>query len=349
MAEERVDVLVIGGGQAGVSVGYYLKKSGVDFLIVDDGNEIGQSWRTRWNSLRLFTAAKHNNLPATRFPGDPEHIPGKDEMADYLVEYVRRFDLPVRLHVAVDELVRDGVRYVATAGEVQFVADQVVVATGPTGDPRVPVAASELDPGIRQVHSVDYREPAQLPGGQALVVGAGNSGAEIAIELAATREVWLAGPDVGTFPFELGSVPYKVLNRLMTRNTPWGRKIAAKTAGGGTPLVRLKPEDVTNAGVHRAGRLSGVVDGQPKLDDGTVLAPASVVWCTGFTRDYGWIKLPVFDESGEPRHHRGVVDGEPGLYFLGLPYLHTMASSLIMGVTVDAKHTAKVISSRLGK
>ncbi len=349
MTEERVGVLVIGGGQAGVSVAYYLKKSGVDFLVVDNGTEIGQSWRGRWNSLRLFTAAKHNNLPGTRFPGNPDHIPGKDEMADYLAGYVRRFDLPVRLGVEVDQLAREGSRYVATAGDVQFVADQVVVATGPTGEPRVPAAGGDLDPAITQVHSAGYREPAQLPDGPALVVGAGNSGAEIAIELAATREVWLAGPDVGKFPFELGGALYKVMNRLMTRNTPWGRKIAAKTAGGGTPLVRLTPEDVTNAGVHRAGRLRGAVDGQPKLDDGTVLAPASIVWCTGFSRDYDWIKLPVFDESGEPRHHRGVVDGEPGLYFLGLPYLHTMASSLIMGVTVDAKHTAKVIASRLGK
>lgn len=349
MAEERIGVLVIGGGQAGVSVGYYLKSSEVDFLIVDSGSEIGQSWRSRWNSLRLFTAAKHNNLPGTRFPGDPAHIPGKNEMADYLASYARRFDLPVRLGVTVDQLAREGGRYVATAGDTQFIADQVVVATGPTGDPRVPAAAHELDPGITQVHAAEYREPAQLPDGPALVVGAGNSGAEIAIELAATREVWLAGPDVGRFPFTLGGPLYKVMNRLMTRNTPWGRKIAAKTAGGGTPLVRLTSEDVTNAGVHRAGRLSGVVDGQPKLDDGTVVTPAAVVWCTGFTRDYGWIKLPVFDESGEPSHLRGVVDGEPGLYFLGLPYLHTMASSLIMGVTVDAKHTAKVITSRLGR
>lgn len=346
MAEERVGVLVIGGGQAGVSVGHYLKKSNMDFVIVDHGEEIGRSWRSRWDSLRLFTAAKHNNLPGTRFPGDPEHIPGKNEMADYLAEYARRFDLPVRLGVEIDQLAREGTRYVATAGDTQYVADQVVVATGPTGDPRVPAAASDLDPGITQVHSADYRNPTQLPDGPALVVGAGNSGAEIAIELAATRKVWLAGPDVGKFPFTLGGPLYKVMNRLMTRNTPWGRKIAGKTAGGGTPLVRLNAEDVTNAGVRRAGRLSGAVDGQPKLDDGTVVEPASIVWCTGFTQDYGWIKLPILDESGQPRHDRGVVADEPGLYFLGLPYLHTMASSLIMGVTVDAKHTAKVITSR---
>ncbi|MBO4206106.1 flavin-containing monooxygenase [Micromonospora echinofusca] len=346
MLEKSMDVIVIGGGQAGVSVGHYLNRSCVDTLIVDGGHEIGQSWRRRWDSLRLFTAAKHNNLPGTRFPGDPDHIPGKNEMADYLVDYVRRFDLPVRLGVEIDHLTREGDRYVATAGEIQFVARQVVVATGPTGEPRVPAVANELDPGIVQVHSADYRNPTQLPDGPALVVGAGNSGAEIAIELAATRDVWLAGPDVGKFPFNLGGPVYKMMNRAMTRDTPWGRKIAAKATGGGTPLVRLTPEDVTNAGVRRVGRLHGVVDGQPKLDDGAVVRPASIVWCTGFTRDHGWIKLPIFDETGEPRHHRGVVAGEPGLYFLGLPFLHTMASSLIMGVTVDAEYTAKVIRSR---
>jgi putative flavoprotein involved in K+ transport len=348
MADDRVRTLVIGGSQAGVSIGYFLQQAGDSFRIVDAGTEIGAPWRSRWDSLKLFTEAKYNNLPGTRFPGDPEHIPGKDEMADYLREYAARFDLPIELGVEVGELSRADGTYVAVAGDRQILADRVVVATGPTGQPRVPGFAEDLAPAITQLHSADYRNPAQLPDGPALVVGAGNSGAEIAIELAAGRQVWLAGPDVGKFPFRLGSPVYRVMNRLLTTHTPMGRKIAGKTGGGGTPLVRLRPEDVIAAGVRRVDRLGGVVDGQPKLADGTVLEPASIVWATGYSRNYDWIKLPILGPTGDPVHDRGVVKGEPGLYFLGLPFMYSMASSLIMGVTQDAKYTGKVITAGRG-
>ncbi len=344
MRGDRLLTLVIGGGQAGVSVGHFLQRGGDDFLIVDAGTEPGQTWRSRWDSLRLFTAAKHNNLPETRFPGDPDHIPGKDEMAGYLAGYAA--GLPLQLDAAVEQLARDGDRYVASLADRQIVADRVVVATGPTGTPRTPDVAGDLAPEIVQVHSDDYRNPKQLPGGQALVVGAGNSGAEIAIELAADRPVWLAGRDVGKFPFELGGLPYRFMNRLLTTDTKVGRNIAKKTAGSGTPLVRIKAEDVTAAGVRRVGRVTKAAGGLPVPEGGEAIEPASIVWCTGYVRDYSWIKLPVFDEQGDPIHRRGVVRNEPGLYFLGLPYLYTMASSLIMGVTKDAEYTAKMILSR---
>jgi putative flavoprotein involved in K+ transport len=346
MARDRVGTLVIGGGQAGISVGYFLSRNGEDFRIVDAGNGIGHTWRNRWDSLRLFTEAKYDNLPGMRFPGDPNHVPGKDEMVDFLRRYVDRFGLEVDLGVIVDEVDRTGDKYIVTSGDRQYVADRVVVATGPTGAPSVPAFAGELAADITQVHSSDYRNPSGLPDGPALVVGAGNSGAEIAVELAAGREVWLSGRDVGRLPFRLGGPLYQVMNRLLTRRTPMGRGIAARTAGAGTPLVRLAADDVTGAGVRRVERIQDVVDGRPRTADGTVLRPASIVWCTGFARDHTWIKLPVFDEHGEPSHHRGVVTGEPGLYFVGLPYLHTMASSLIMGVTRDAHHIVTVINRR---
>lgn len=346
MGNDRVGTLVIGSSQAGVSVGHYLKQARRDFLIVDAGAEVGSTWRSRWDSLRLFTAARLNNLPDTTFPGDPKHIPGKDEMADYLRDYAA--DLPVELGARVEQISRDGNAYVANLPDRQIVADHVVVATGPTGEPRIPDVAADLNPDIVQLHSDRYRNPGQLPDGPAMVVGAGNSGAEISIELAADREVWLAGRDVGKFPFTLGSVPYRIMNRLLSKDTKMGRNIAAKTGGRGTPLVRLKPSDVTDAGVRRVERVTSVTNGQPTLADGTVSTPASIVWATGYTRDYGWIKLPVFDERGEPIHYRGVVRNEPGLYFLGLPFMYRMDSSLIMGVTRDAKHTAEVIVSRGG-
>lgn len=345
MNRDRVGTLVIGAGQAGVSVGFFLRQANEDFHIVDAAAEVGAAWRARWDSLTLFTAARYNNLPGTRFPGDPGHIPGKDEMADYLRGHADRFALPIELGVEVDELARDGDAYVATSGDRQIVADRVVVATGPTGSPRVPAFSRDIAPDVVQVHSYEYRNPRQLPDGPALVVGAGNSGAEIAIELAADRPVWLAGRDVGQFPFRLGGPVYQVMNRLLTTHTPMGRKIAAKTGGSGTPLVRLTYDDVARSGATRVGRIHEVVDGVPRTADGTALRPASIVWCTGFTRDFGWIKLPVFGEQGDPVHDRGVVAGERGLYFLGLPYLYSMASSLIMGVTKDARHIADVISA----
>ncbi len=350
MGDERVGTLVVGGSQAGICAGYFLERAGADFRIVDAGSEVGQTWRSRWDSLRLFTAAKHNNLPGMPFPADPNHIPDKTEMADYLVEFVRRFDLPLELGAEVDGLTRDGATYVATIGDREIVADHVVVATGPTGTPRVPDLAHELDPSITQVHSADYRNPRQLPDGPVLVVGAGNSGAEIATELATgsagQRRVWLAGRDVGTLPVRLAGIPYRILNRLLTTDTRTGRKMAADSAGKGTPLVRLKPEDLTEAGVRRTGRVRATSAGKPQLADGSVLDPTSVVWCTGYVRDYDWIKLPVFDASGEPVHHRGVVPGEPGLYFLGLPFLYSFASSLIMGVTKDAEYVVTCITGR---
>ncbi|WP_024873942.1 flavin-containing monooxygenase [Saccharomonospora piscinae] len=350
MSSERVGTLVIGGSQAGVSAGYFLKRAGADFRIVDAGNEIGQVWRSRWDSLKLYTAAKHNNLPGMPFPGDPDHVPGKSEMADYLVEYVRRFDLPLELEAEVEALTRTDGTYVATLGTREIVADHVVVATGPTGQPRTPHLAHELDPSITQLNAAEYRNPEQLAEGPALVVGAGNSGAEIAIELAGAAEgthpVWLAGRDVGTLPVTLAGIPYRILNKLLTTDTKAGRKMAASSAGKGTPLVRLKPEDITEAGVRRTGPVESTAAGKPAVSDGSVLDPASVVWCTGYVRDYGWIKLPVFDESGEPVHHRGVVTGEPGLYFLGLPFLHSFASSLIMGVTKDAEYVVEQITGR---
>jgi putative flavoprotein involved in K+ transport len=346
MARDRVGTLVIGGGQAGVSLGYFLRKANDDFHIVDSGSEVGGVWRARWDSLRLFTEAKYNNLPGTRFPGDPDHIPGKNEMADYLRDYVAKFDLPVELGVEIEELTRSNGGYVAVAGDRRITADRVVVATGPTGAPRVPTFAGDIAADVMQVHSVDYRNAAQLPAGPVLVAGAGNSGAEIAIELAADRQVWLAGRDVGKFPFRLGGPVYRVMNRIMTTHTPMGRGIARTTGGGGTPLVRLDPSDVPRAGVTRVGRIRDVVNGEPRTDDGTALRPSAIVWCTGFTRGYDWIKLPVFDDNGAPVHDRGVVSGEPGLYFLGLPFLYSMASSLVMGVTTDARHIATVIGRR---
>ncbi len=355
MKTERIDTVVIGGGQAGLAVGYYLVRQERDFVILDTHNRIGDSWRKRWDSLRLFTPGNFNHLPGMSFPARWNYLPTKDEMANYLEAYASRFQLPVQLGVRVDELARDGNRYQITTAARRLEANYIVVATGAYATPRLPTFASQLDPAITQFHSVDYRNPGQVHTGSVLVVGAGNSGAEIARELAATHHTWLSGRDTGSIPGNLGSLGYhaggivfQTLMKLFTVDTPPGRWLVpnARAFIGGHPLVRVKPKDLIEAGVQCVPRVAGVSRGQPMLEDGRVLEVASVVWATGFVRDFRWIRLPVFNANGEVIHHRGVVQTEPGLYFVGLPYQSSLLSGLVAGAGDDAKHVVGQIARR---
>lgn len=355
MRFEKFDTVVIGGGQAGLAAGYYLARQKRDFVIMDANARVGDSWRKRWDSLRLFTPASLDQLPGTPFPASRGYFPTKDEMAEYLEAYVTRFQLPVVLGTWVNELVREDDRYLVTAGALRLEANHVVVATGAYPTLRVPKFANELDPTITQVRSVEYRRPSQLHDGPVLVVGAGNSGAEIARDLSATHPTWLAGPDTGFVPGTYGSLGYRVgygivftMMKLFTVDTPWGRSVVQKARAftGGHPLVRVKPKDLLAAGVKRVPRLVGVRGGQPVLEDGRVLNVANIVWATGFVRDYRWIRLPIFDERGDPIHHRGVVLNEPGLYFTGLPFQSSLLSGHVAGAGDDAKHIVKQITAR---
>ncbi|MBV9994271.1 MAG: NAD(P)-binding domain-containing protein [Caulobacteraceae bacterium] len=354
-AGEKAAVVVIGAGQAGLSVGYHLARLGVPFVILDAGARVGDSWRHRWDSLRLFSPAQFDGLDGMAHPAPSGAFPSKDQMADYLAAYARRFALPVRSGVTVDGLWREGGRYLVSAGERLWEADQVVVAMSNYQQPRIPAFASDLDPQIRQIHSRDYRNPAQLEDGPALVVGAGNSGAEIALELAKTRTTWLAGRDVGQVPFRIESflgrhllvrlVFRLVFHRLLTLDTPIGRK--ARAAHAAAPLIRTRWRDLLEAGVERGPKMSGVRDGRPVLEDGREPEVANIVWCTGFRPGFAWIRLPVFGPAGEPLHERGVAKGQPGLYFLGLDFLYAMSSTMIHGVGRDARRLAEIIAGRL--
>ena len=211
--------------------------------------------------------------------------------------------------------------------------------------PRVPEVAHDLDPDIRSMHSVEYRNPEQLRDGKVLIVGSGNSGAEIALDVAPTHEVILAGRDTGRLPISLGGPVYRVMNQFLTANTRLGRRFARSVnSGKGTPLVRVRPSDLVDAGVERAGRLVGQIDGRPRLEDGRVVDVANVIWCTGYRPDYSWISLPHFPHDQLPVHQRGAVAGYPGLYVIGLPFLFRMASSLVGGVGPDARHIAHLIA-----
>jgi len=353
---EHVDTIVIGGGQAGLSVGYHLKQRGVPFLILDASERIGDVWRRRWDSLRLFTPARFAGLDGLPFPAAPHAFPTKDEMGDYLERYARTFDLPVRTGVRVERLSRQGQGFLVVAGARRFEARNVIVAMAHYQRPRVPPFAGALAPGIVQLHSAEYRSPAQLQPGGVLVVGAGNSGAEIALEVARTHETWLSGRDTGHVPFRIGGLAARVLlvrlvlrvlfHRILTVATPIGRAVRPKVLHIGGPLVRVKPKDLDAAGVRRATRVTGVIDGRLVLDDGRRPDVANVIWCTGFHPGFSWIDLPVFGPDGEPQHDRGVVPGEPGLYFLGLHFLFAFSSSMIHGVGRDAARIAGAIAAR---
>jgi putative flavoprotein involved in K+ transport len=359
LGPERVETVVIGAGQAGLATGYHLARRGREFVILDANQRIGDAWRTRWDSLRLFTPARYDGLPGWPFPAPAWSFPTKDEVADYLEAYVARFDLPVRTGVRVDGLSREGDRYVVVAGKNRYEADHVVVAAGAYQRPRIPAFAPELDPGIVQLHSSQYRDPSQLREGGVLVVGAANSGAEIALEVSRDHRTWLSGRHPGQEPFRPGSrwfrlfvpVIWFMATHLLTVKTPIGRAVRRKFhAQGAThvglPLARIRPKDITAAGIQRVPRTAGARGGLPLLEDGRDLQVTNVIWCTGFVPDFAWIDLPVFAEDGGPVHDRGIVGSEPGLYFVGLVFSYALASSLVGGVGRDAAHIAKQIASR---
>jgi putative flavoprotein involved in K+ transport len=355
LGPERVETVVIGAGQAGLATGYHLARRGRQFVILDANQRIGDPWRTRWDSLRLFTPARYNGLPGWPFPAPAWSYPTKDQVADYLEAYAARFELPVRIGVRVDRLSRAGDRYVVAAGERRFQADQVVVASGAYQRPRIPTFAPELDPGIVQLHSSRYRDPSQLQEGGVLVVGAANSGTEIALELSGDHQTWLSGRHPGQEPFGTGSrkdrlvlpVVWFMASHVLTVRTPMGRTVRRKFHGRGIPLARANRERLDRAtGIQRVPRTAGVRGGLPVLDDGRVLEVANVLWCTGFVPDFGWIDLPVFDQDGAPLHDRGIVGAEPGLYFVGLLFLYALSSPLVGGVGRDAEHIAEHIAAR---
>jgi len=355
---ERVQVVVIGGGQAGLSVGYCLAQRGLSFVILEANARVGDSWRKRWDSLRLFTPAKYDGLIGMPFPAPPFSFPTKDEMADYLEEYARRFNLPVVTGIKVDRLTRDGARYIVEAGNRRFEADHVVIAMATYQVPSVPECAKELDPGILQLHSSEYKNPQQLRDGDVLIVGAGNSGADIAMDVAKTHHVWLSGRHPGHVPFRIESrvarailpVLFRlVFHRILTVATPMGRRVRPSVISKGGLLIRIKPVDLDTAGVERAPRVTAAAHGKPVLEDARSLDVKNVIWCTGFRPGLSWLDLPhpIYGADGEPIHERGIVPGEPGLYFVGLHFLYAFSSTMIHGVARDAERIANTIKSRV--
>ena len=354
-ATERVETVVIGGGQAGLSVGHELLRRGRSFVILEANERVGDAWRRRWDSLLLFTPARIDGLPGMRFPARGDSFITKDQMADYLEAYASRFALPVRTGTRVDRLARRGNGFLLTAGERSFESDNVVVAMSNHQVPWTPGFAEDLDPGITQLHSADYRNPSQLREGPVLVVGLGNSGADIGLEVARTHPTILAGKEFGAVPFRIeGWVARNILLRIvrfaghhvLTVRTPIGRRIRPKILAAAAPLVRVKPNDLVAGGVERVPRVIGVRDGMPVVEGDRALEVSNVLWCTGFRPGFSWIDLPVLGDRDEPHHERGIVVSQPGLYFVGLHFLYAATSDTITGVARDAHRVVRHLASR---
>ena len=332
---ERIHTIVIGGGQAGLSVGYHLAKRGINFLILDANNRIGDAWRKRWDSLRLFTPGRYVELPGMRFQGK-EAFPTKDQVADYLEFYAEQFKLPVQCGVKVDRLSKAGDHFLIEAGHLRYEADNVVVAMADYQVPKVPAFAHDLNASTLQLTPQSYKNPSQLQEGGVLVVGVGNSGADIAIDVSRSHQTWIAGKESGHIPWDINTsfarqVAFRLIrfvgHHVLTLGTPMGRKARPNMLHRATPLIRVKPEDLIDAGIERVGRVVGVQDGKPLFEDGRSLEVKNVIWCTGYQTGFSWIDLPIFDGDGSPVHDRG-IGKVPGLYFVGLHFQYSMLKEM---------------------
>jgi len=344
--EATHDGAVIGAGQAGLAMGYFLKRQGRKFVILEAADSIGSAWWDRWESLRLFTPRRYSGLPGRAFPGDPEGYPDRDEVIAYLERYAETFELPIELNSPVRRLARENGKFVLERDGRKITAEQVVVATGPFQKPFIPEVANRLAPDVFHAHSTGYRKPSDVPEGTVLVVGGGNTGFQIAEELSSTRRVLLA----------IGSRQTPLPQRLLGRDLFWwltttrlfnttvesrlGRKLRTRETLIGSSPRKLR----RRYGVELKRRVVDADGRTVRFEDGSEVEVDAVIWATGYRPDYSWIDLPVFDADGRLRHRRGVTDA-PGLYFLGLTWQHTRGSALIGWVKGDAEFIAEQIAA----
>ena len=344
-SDDRFEVAVVGAGQAGLAMGHFLAKDGRRFTILDAADSIGSAWRTRWDSLVLFTPRRYDSLPGLPFPGDPNGCPRREEVISYLERYASTFELPVQLNAQVQSLRPAAGGFVLDLGTRTVEADKVVVATGPFQSPNVPAFAADLAADVLQMHSTGYRRPSDVPGGTVAVVGGGNTGFQIAKELSATHSVHLA----------IGSRQTPLPQRLLGRDLFWwltktgliNKTIESRIgrrARDRDTLIGSSTRDAKRHGVAVEPRVVGASHRTLSFADGSEIDVDAVIWATGYRSDHGWIDVPVFDQDGRVLHRRGVTDS-PGLFFLGLTWQHTRGSALLGWVKDDAEFISERIAA----
>jgi putative flavoprotein involved in K+ transport len=351
MNTQHAQVAVVGGGASGLITARRLQERGIQAVVLEDHPRVGDCWRDRYDSLRLFSPRWASSLPGYPLPVGARVTPSRDRMADYLEEYVAHFAIPVRTGTRVTRLGREDGRFVldldTADGPALLTADRVVVATGAHRRPVRPPFAATIGSQVRQLHSLEYRSPADLAPGPVLVVGSGNSGTDIALEAAAAgHPTLLAGRFPGQTPvpidtlrgFVVGGVIMFLLRHLTLR-TPLGRAAKRRQTGHGLLLIRNKLADLDRAGVQRLGRVEGVREGWPLVDGAGTVTPATIVWCTGSRPDLSWIDLDdALDDDAEPRATWGVADAVPGLGFVGFDFQYSAASSTVQGMDRDVRY-----------
>ena len=345
---DRQEVVVVGGGQAGLAIGYLLAEQGRRFTILEAADEPAAAWRARWDSLRLFTPVRYDSLPGRAFPGDPDTYPGRDDVVAYLTDYARDFELPVELGSGVRSVRQGDDGYLVELDDRVYEADQVVVATGPFQIPRVPEQAVELDPGIVQLHSNDYRRPQDIRAGPVLVVGGGNTGFQIAEELSRSNEVHLSiGSRQTPLPQRLlGRDVFRFLDAAGLMRVTVASRVGQRMQHRET-LIGSRPRAARRRhGIHLHARTVEISGSDVHFSDGDHVTPSAVIWATGYRLDHSFVQLPVFDDHGRLVHERGVT-ASPGLYFLGLPWQYTRGSALLGWVKDDAQHLARHIGDRI--
>lgn len=344
-----LEVLVIGGGQAGLAMGYYLKKSKRSFMLVDSSERVGDVWRTRYDSLVLFSPRAYSSLPGMALSGDPEGFPTKDEIADYLEYYHKYYSIPIQLNTNVIKLEKIDNKYIASTTQGKIIARNIVVATGPFQKPFVPNLPGSISKSVFQIHSSEYRNELQVPPGPVLVVGSGNSGTQIAAELS------VRGPVSLSTGHKIIFIPRRIFNRSIfwwlhvTRlykvsNTSRFAKLLKKRE----PVIGLEVQSLMKSGkVKIVDRVEFLKDNEVELKDGSKIGVSSIIWATGFQHDYSWIQIPgVLDRQNQVIHNRGISQVN-GIYFLGLPWLSRVGSAQINGVGYDAKYLNEYIGSNV--
>lgn len=351
MSAECYDLAIIGGGQAGLAAAYQAKQENLDYIVFEGNEHIGQSWRDRYDSLTLFTPRRYSSLPDLPMDGDQDGYPTKDEVATYLERYVDHHQLAVHLGEPVTELQKTEELFHINTPRASYQSQSVVIATAPFQTPRVPEWHTELS--IQNLHSAEYRNPSQIDGDEVLIVGGGNSGAQIAEELAEHHDVTMAVASDMRFMQAnlLGKSLFWWLDMAGLLNAPTGTMRSKILERRGDPIIGTSLKEYISNGIVaiKPAAQNGIGDSVTFADTTSETFDA-VVWCTGYTQEYPWLRIAgALDESGRPYHQQGVAVNVERLCFMGLGWMRSRNSALLGGVGRDAKQIIQTLAQQIQK